>query len=148
MQIVLASVRGGKTPWADAAVADYGGRVQRYFPFVDDVQKPLASAALEAERLLKAVGPRGWLVALDERGEARTSEGLARLLEDAAQSGCTGLWFAVGGAYGHAPVVRERARTVLRLSTFVLNHAVARVVLAEQIYRACTIRAGEPYHHA
>ncbi len=96
---------------------------------------------------MTALPARSWLIAVDERGESRTSEGLAKLLDDAAMSGATPLWFAMGGAYGHAPAVRERARLTLSLSPMVLNHAVARVVLVEQIYRACTIRAGEPYHH-
>ncbi len=142
----MSSVRGGKTPWADAAVEDYGARVHRHFGFEDRVFKP-STAEDEATRLLAAVPARAWLVAVDERGESRTSEGMARLVEDAAMSGCTVLWFALGGAYGHAATVRERARTVLALSPMVLNHAVARVVLAEQLYRACAIRAGEPYHH-
>ena len=147
MKIVLSSVRGGKTPWADAAAEDYGGRIKRYFPFDEVVVRPAATAQDEAHRLLKSVPARSWLVVVDERGEARSSESLARLLEDAAQSGNSTLWFALGGAFGHAPAVREKARTVLSLSSMVLNHAVARVVLVEQIYRACTIRAGEPYHH-
>lgn len=146
MKIVVSGVRGGKTPWADLAAADYGGRIGRYFGFEERVLKP-STGELEAAQLLAALPARAWLVTLDERGESMKSEGLARLLEDAAMSGCTPLWFAVGGAYGHSPAVRERARTVLALSPMVLNHAVARVVVLEQIYRACTIRAGEPYHH-
>lgn len=147
VKIVLSSVRGGKTPWADQAAGDYGARIGRYFGFEERVFKP-STGEDEAARLLEAVPSRAWLVVLDERGASMRSEGLAKLLEDAAMSGCTPLWFAIGGAFGHSPAVRERARTVLSLSPMVLNHAVARVVMLEQIYRACTIRAGEPYHHA
>lgn len=146
MKIVMSGVRGGKTPWADAAALDYGSRIQRYFPFEDRVFKP-GTAEEDGARLLAALPTRSWLVVVDERGEARTSEGLAKLLDAATQSGLTTLWFALGGAYGHAEGVRKQARTLLSLSPMVLNHAVARVVLVEQIYRACTIRAGEPYHH-
>lgn len=146
MKLVISSVRGGKTPWADAAALDYGSRIQRYFPFEDRVFKP-GTAEEDAARLLAAVPARTWLVVVDERGEAKTSEGVAKLVESAAQSGLTTLWFALGGAYGHADAVRSTARTLLSLSPMVLNHAVARVVLVEQVYRACTIRAGEPYHH-
>lgn len=145
MKLVLAGWRGPKTPWADEALADYGRRVQRHFPFEELV---LRGDGRDPAPLLKAVGDRGWLVALDERGEDRTSEQLAALLEQAAGAGVTRLVFAVGDAYGHPPEVRARAKLVLRLSAMVLNHAVARVVIGEQIYRACTIRAGEPYHHA
>lgn len=146
MKLTVSSVRGGKTPWADDASADYGGRIRRYFGWEDVVLRP-ESAEGEAARLFKLLPERAWLVAVDERGESRTSEGWARLLDQAAMQGATGLWFALGGAFGHAPVVRERARVSLSLAPMVLNHAVARVVLVEQIYRACTIRAGEPYHH-
>lgn len=142
----MSGVRGGKTPWADAAALDYGSRIQRYFPFEDRVFKP-GTAEEDGARLVAALPARSWLVVVDERGEARTSEGLAKLLDAATQSGLTTLWFALGGAYGHAESVRKQARTMLSLSPMVLNHAVARVVLVEQIYRSCTIRAGEPYHH-
>lgn len=142
----MSGVRGGKTPWADAAALDYGSRIQRYFPFDDRVFKP-GTAEEDGARLLAALPTRSWLVVVDERGEARTSEGLAKLLDAATQSGLTTLWFALGGAYGHSEAVRKQARTLLSLSPMVLNHAVARVVLVEQIYRSCTIRAGEPYHH-
>jgi 23S rRNA (pseudouridine1915-N3)-methyltransferase len=146
VKIVMSGVRGGKTPWADAAALDYGSRIQRYFPFEDRVFKP-GTADEDGARLLAALPTRSWLVVVDERGEARTSEGLAKLLDAATQSGLTTLWFALGGAYGHAEGVRKQARTLLSLSPMVLNHAVARVVLVEQIYRSCTIRVGEPYHH-
>ena len=146
MKIVLSTVRGGKTAWADQAAADYSARIGRYFGFEERVFKP-SSGEDEAARLLEAVPARAWLVVLDERGATMRSEGVAKLLEDVAMSGCTPLWLAIGGAYGHSPMVRERARTVLCLSPMVLNHAVARVVMLEQLYRACTIRAGEPYHH-
>lgn len=141
MKVVVASVRGGRTAWADDAAADYGRRIARYFPFEELLLKPA-----EAGRL--AVPSRGRLVAMDERGEELTSEGLAALLELCARDGVTTLCFALGGAHGHEPAVRDAAWKTIRLSRMVLNHAVARVVLLEQLYRACTIRAGEPYHHA
>jgi 23S rRNA (pseudouridine1915-N3)-methyltransferase len=55
--------------------------------------------------------------------------------------------FCIGGPFGHAPAVRERANDTIRLSKMVLNHQVAHVVLLEQLYRAWTILRGEPYHH-
>jgi len=146
VKLVVSAVRTGRTPWADAACADWGKRIGRHFPFEDRVVRP-STAETEAEGLLAALPARGRLVALDERGDDLTSPQLAALLERCAQDGVTSLVFAVGGAYGHAPVVRERAWKTIRLSSMVLAHAVARVVLIEQIYRACAIRAGEPYHH-
>ncbi|MDP2308380.1 MAG: 23S rRNA (pseudouridine(1915)-N(3))-methyltransferase RlmH [Pseudomonadota bacterium] len=147
MRLVASSVRSGKLPWADDACADWARRITRHFPFEERVIRP-STAAGEAEALLGALPARGRLVALDERGDDISSTGLAALLERCAQDGVTSLVFAIGGPYGHAPEVRERAWKVHRLSAMVLAHAVARVVLVEQIYRACTIRKGEPYHHA
>lgn len=146
MKLVVSAVRPTRTGWADEPCADWGRRIQRHFPFEDRAIKP-STAEAEAEALLAAVPARGRLVVLDERGEDVSSPQLAALLERCAQDGVTALVFAVGGAYGHAPAVRARAWKTVRLSAMVMAHAVARVVLIEQIYRACTIRAGEPYHH-
>lgn len=140
-------MRGSRTPWADAAAEEYGRRIGRYFPF-EEKQLKADDATTAAERLFALVPTRGRLVVFDERGQDRDSLAFARLVERAADDGVTALVFAIGGAYGHAPEVRARADQVVRLSALVLNHAVARVVALEQLYRACTIRAGEPYHHA
>jgi 23S rRNA (pseudouridine1915-N3)-methyltransferase len=93
------------------------------------------------------VPARGWLIAFDERGEALDSISFSGLLSKSADEGVTTLVLAIGGPYGHADGLRAEARRLVRLSDLVLNHEVARVVALEQVYRACTIRAGEPYHH-
>lgn len=144
---MLASIRASRTPWADAAAEEYGRRMVRYLPFEEKVLKA-ETAEEAASRTLALVPKRGRLIALDERGEDRDSLGFAAILEGAARDATTALVFALGGPYGHAPSLRAQAHLVLRLSPLVLNHAVARVVVMEQLYRACTIRAGEPYHHA
>lgn len=126
---------GGRAPaWVDEACSDWGRRIQRTFPF-----KLL-------DKLPKLNG-RARIVALDERGEERTSDGFAELLEAAVRAAAHPLVFVVGGPYGLDAEVRQSAWKTLRLSAMVFNHAVARVVLVEQIYRACAIRTGSPYHH-
>lgn len=137
MRLVVSTGRGQRAPWADSACAEWGKRIGRWFPFEET-----------DERVLTRLGPRARLIVLDERGQDLSSEGLAQWIEDAAQQSVTDLVFAIGGPYGHPPEVKERAWKTLRLSSMVLAHAVARVVLVEQIYRACSIRAGTPYHHA
>jgi 23S rRNA (pseudouridine1915-N3)-methyltransferase len=146
VKLVLRSVRAGRTPWADEACGAYVTRTRRYFP-CEEVLDPAGTSEDEGARLLAALPPRGRLVVLDERGTDLSSEAFAALFESAAREGATHLVYAIGGAYGHPQAVRDRAWRVVRLSPMVLNHAVARVLLAEQVYRACTIRAGEPYHH-
>ncbi len=90
---------------------------------------------------------RARVIALDERGEERDSRGFAALIEEGIRAGAQPLCFVIGGPYGLDDAVRARADRTLRLSALVLNHAVARLVLLEQIYRACAIRSGSPYHH-
>ncbi len=147
VRLVAASVRGSRCAWADEACAEWGRRIGRYLPFEEALLRA-GTASEESARLSAVVPPRGRLVVLDERGVAMGSEAFAALIDGAAREGASHLVYAIGGAYGHAPDVRARAWKVVRMSDLVLAHAVARVVLLEQIYRACTIRAGEPYHHA
>lgn len=142
MKLRLSSARAGSNPWAEAAASDYGKRISRYFPFEESLWKPA-----EEERYWKALPARTRVVLLDERGQDLDSQGLARWLEEGARDGVGTLHFAIGGAYGHPAEAREKAWKMLRLSAMVMNQAVARVVMLEQLYRACTIRAGEPYHH-
>lgn len=142
MKLALSAARGGSPAWADAAAAEYSKRLRRYFPFEELLWKPA-----EEERFWKAVPPRTRVILLDERGVDLSSPGLADWIEEGARDGVTCLHFAIGGAYGHPQEARSKAYKTLRLSAMVLNQAVARVVMLEQLYRACTIRAGEPYHH-
>ncbi len=85
---------------------------------------------------------------LCERGRDVNTPDLAALLEAAGEANPSALVFAIGGPFGHGAAVRARADDSIRLSRLVLNHQVARLVLAEQLYRAWTILKGEPYHHA
>lgn len=146
MKLVVSAVRSPRAGWTDEPCADWGRRIQRHFPFEDRIIRP-GTPEEEAAALFATLGPRGRLIALDERGVDVSSVELAEVLERCAQDSIGVLVFALGGAYGHAPEVRTRAWKTVRLSAMVMAHAVARVVLIEQIYRACTIRRGEPYHH-
>jgi 23S rRNA (pseudouridine1915-N3)-methyltransferase len=111
-----------------------------------------ATAAKRAEEegaaLLKLARDADTIVALDERGKALTSEGFAQLLCKTRDGGCATMAILVGGPDGLAPAVREAAHTVLSLGAITLPHGLARIVLAEQLYRAATILAGHPYHRA
>ncbi len=101
--------------------------------------------AEEAAALLKKLQPREVLVALDETGKALSSVELAAWL-GAQRDAARDVTFAVGGDQGLDASVRARAALVLSLSRMTLPHRLARVVLAEQVYRAFTILAGAPYH--
>ncbi|MSQ02017.1 MAG: 23S rRNA (pseudouridine(1915)-N(3))-methyltransferase RlmH [Myxococcales bacterium] len=134
MDILVVTGSGRSPAWVRDACADWARRIHRTFP----IQIVETSPRLTG---------RARIVALDERGEERTSEAFAELLESAVRAGAHPLVFVIGGPYGLDDAVKSAAWKTLRLSTLVLNHAVARVVLVEQIYRACAIRSGGPYHH-
>lgn len=154
MRLRVLRVGRGGLAWAESAVDDYGKRLKRWAkldelvlknePFKGDIE---AVRVAEGERILRELGARDLLVCLDERGDDLSTDDFVGMMERFASSGATGLVFAIGGPYGHAPAVRERAWRVIRLSSLVLNHELARVVLFEQLYRALSIRAGAPYHH-
>jgi 23S rRNA (pseudouridine1915-N3)-methyltransferase len=96
--------------------------------------------------VLKAISPGDHVVLCDERGALVTSPQVADLLAGAGEAG-TPLVFCIGGPFGHGPAVMARGDTSISFSGCVLNHAVAHVVLVEQLYRGWTILRGEPYHH-
>jgi 23S rRNA (pseudouridine1915-N3)-methyltransferase len=103
-------------------------------------------APAEAALLLGAVPKGATLAALDERGRALDSPGFAALLRRAADAGTRDLAFAIGGADGLDPAIRARADHVVAFGRMVWPHLLARVMLAEQLYRAASILAGTPYH--
>ena len=130
--------------WANEAVGEWtkrlrrlggvGEQVVRSEPFRGDADRV---RRCEGERLLRTLSPRDRLVVLDERGETLDSAAFAKLVDQGRQAGT--VVFALGGAYGHDEQVRRSAWRVVRLSSMVLNHEVARVVLYEQLYRAMTL---------
>ena len=85
-------------------------------------------------------------VLLDSRGRQMTSEAFAGWLGERRDAGTQHIVFAIGPASGWADATRKRAQLLLSLGPLTLAHALARLVMAEQLYRACTILAGHPYH--
>ena len=102
----------------------------------------------EAEALLAKVPSSHRLIALDRQGETVSSEAFAALLAKLRDGGLEGVAFIVGGADGLSPGVSAKATKAISFGPMTLPHGLARVVLAEQIYRAATILAGHPYHRA
>jgi 23S rRNA (pseudouridine1915-N3)-methyltransferase len=134
------------------AVEEYVRRLQRHVR-CELVEVPEArrhagtpqARGEEGAALLRHLGPRERVIALDERGKELTSLELARRLE-AWLSGGRDVTLVLGGSDGLAPEVLERADEKVALSRMTLAHRLARLVLAEQLYRAMTIVRGEPYH--
>jgi 23S rRNA (pseudouridine1915-N3)-methyltransferase len=104
--------------------------------------------AAEAALLAARIPPGARLVALDERGAQMSSPDLAQRLAGERDRGAGDLAFVIGGADGLHPDLRARADWALSFGAMVWPHALVRVMLAEQLYRAATILAGGPYHRA
>lgn len=102
----------------------------------------------EAARLLAAVTTVPRRIALDERGKLATSAAFAASIAAWRDAGDSGVAFLIGGPDGHGEAVLASATDRLSLGPMTLPHGLARVILAEQIYRAITILSGHPYHRA
>ncbi|MGJ0502194.1 MAG: 23S rRNA (pseudouridine(1915)-N(3))-methyltransferase RlmH [Methylocystis sp.] len=111
-----------------------------------------ASAAERSSRegaeLLAALPAETRLVAFDERGRAATSAAFAQFIATERDRGCKALWYVIGGSEGLDESVRARAAAVFSFGAMTLPHQLARILAAEQIYRAMTILSGHPYHRA
>ncbi|WP_421981226.1 23S rRNA (pseudouridine(1915)-N(3))-methyltransferase RlmH [Roseibium sp.] len=109
-------------------------------------QRPEDRKAEEAQALLGTVAGSARIVALDENGKNLTSADFSRKLESWKDQGISDVMFAIGGADGHGQALIARADLKLALGAMTWPHQIARILLAEQIYRAMTIQSGHPYH--
>ena len=152
MRLRLIAVGTRMPSWVDMGVQDYVRRLPRELAFALDEVKSVAhrasaTAAIEAEgqRLLQRAGAGAHLIVLDERGERWTTQDLAERMNEWRRD-AVDVALLVGGADGHAPAVRAAARAVWSLSGLTLPHALVRVIVVEQIYRASSMLRGHPYH--
>ncbi len=153
MRFLIVSVGRPRDRAMAEAIHHYETRAARYWPLeMKEVREEPARSASphlvrerEATRLLEACA-NAEVVACDERGERMTSVEFAGWMREARESGARDVAFLLGGAFGLGEGVRARARTSLALAPWTLSHELARLVLAEQLYRAGTISRGEPYH--
>lgn len=153
MKMYILAVGDKLPPWAEEAVADYLRRLPRDWtvrivalrPERRDGQPIERIRAIEAVRLLERCPRAARMIALDERGEQWTTRQFANALADWRADGRDVALF-IGGADGLDPVLLDRAEYKLGLSRLTLPHALARVLLVEQLYRAVSLLAGHPYH--
>lgn len=102
----------------------------------------------EAARLLASADAADFTILLDEGGRTLGSEAFARLLAERRDEGRRAAAFLIGGPDGHGEAARAKAQLTLSLGPMTLPHGIARIVLAEQLYRAATILSGHPYHRS
>ncbi|MDY6407788.1 MAG: 23S rRNA (pseudouridine(1915)-N(3))-methyltransferase RlmH [Pseudomonadota bacterium] len=151
MKIIISAIgKLNKKSPEQAIIDDYIAKTRWPITVYESVEKKAVNGSelqvAEGELLMKTV-PTGFkVVALDERGEVPSSRAFAEKLGRWRDSGTPGVAFLIGGADGHAESVRKRADYLLSFGRMTLPHFLARVVLAEQIYRAKTILDGHPYH--
>jgi 23S rRNA (pseudouridine1915-N3)-methyltransferase len=147
---IVAVGRPAAGPLRDA-IANYEARAARYWPLeIHEVRaepgKSLSADEVrrrEAQRLLERA--TGTIVTLDERGRGLATDAFAKWVSD-RRDRAEDTTFVIGGAFGLDESVRQRASLVLSVAPWTLQHELARLVLAEQLYRAGTILRGEPYH--
>ncbi len=153
MKLVIVAVGQRVPDWAQTAWDDYAKRFPPELKIELKAVKtePRGSKTLETllaaerERIQAAIPRNARIVALDERGTHLTTKALAQRLQD-WQLGGDDVALIIGGPDGLEPVFRQAAHERVRLSDLTLPHAMARVLLVEQLYRAWSINAGHPYH--
>jgi 23S rRNA (pseudouridine1915-N3)-methyltransferase len=154
MRVRVIAVGTRMSAWVDAACEDYRRRL-RGADAVELVEvaparrgaRSSGALALEAGRILALLGPRECAVALDERGRSFSTLEFSRWLAIRRSQGAA-LSFIIGGPDGLAPEIHARAQLSWSLSALTFPHALVRVLLLEQLYRASTLLAGHPYHRA
>jgi 23S rRNA (pseudouridine1915-N3)-methyltransferase len=153
MRLVVAVVGKARNQALGEAIRDYEARAARYWPLdVHEVREERASGISldrvkerEGSRLSERIPERAQRVACEAGGKSFSSEQFADFLRKARDED-RDLAFLIGGAFGLSPDVTSGSTMKLALAPWTLPHEIARLVLAEQIYRAGTIVRGEPYH--
>jgi 23S rRNA (pseudouridine1915-N3)-methyltransferase len=133
----------------------YAKRLQHYVSF-DAITIPSqknksnskeAAMQAEAKEIQKKLAPSDLVILLDEKGKEYASVEFAKQVQKYLNMPGKKMVFIIGGPYGFAPEIRERAQQTLSLSKMTFNHQMAKLFFLEQLYRAMTILKGEPYHH-
>jgi 23S rRNA (pseudouridine1915-N3)-methyltransferase len=156
MKILFLSVGKSNDSYIEEGILDFTGRINKYFTVNWQIITPPKNAASLSEQLLKKAESilihaqllqDDYLILLDERGQIFSSPGIAQLIQQRANESSKRVVFLIGGAYGVDETVFKRANTIWSLSKLVFPHMLVRLILSEQIYRACSILRNEKYHH-
>lgn len=157
MKIHFWSVGKADEEYVKVGIKIFTQRISHYFPVQWKlITSPKNAASLSIADLKKAEGQiilnmlqaDDVLIVLDEKGKQFSSGQLANFIQQKANESAKNLIFLIGGAYGISDAVMLRANTKWSLSLLVFPHQLVRLILAEQIYRACTIIRNEKYHHS
>ncbi len=156
MKIQFWSIGKAHEKYVTMGIEDFTKRINNYFPCEWKIIPPLKNAASlsvdqlkkqEGKSILDSLQSDDVLVLLDEKGKMLDSPQLAQLIQQYANQSSKKLIFLIGGAFGVDESVFHKATFVWSLSKLVFPHMLVRLILSEQVYRACTILKGEKYHH-
>ena len=156
MKLIFRAIGKPHEPFVKEGVDMFTKRASNYFPAEWQILPMPKNAGIlpenelkkkEGELLLSTFQKDDYVVLLDERGKQTSSEGLAQFLQARANDSVKNLVFVIGGAYGVSNEVAARANYKWSLSQLVFPHQLVRLILTEQVYRACTILRNEKYHH-
>ena len=156
MKIWFWSIGKAHDSYVKEGIAEFTKRISKYFPVEWTIIPVPKNAGMlsemdlkkrEGETVLQWLKPDDYLIALDEHGKQFSSEGLSDFLQERASASTKNLVFLIGGAFGLDAAVLKRAQMKWSLSQLTFPHQLVRLILAEQVYRACTILQNEKYHH-
>ena len=156
MKISFWTIGKAHDPYVKDGIAEFTKRISRYFNVEWTIIPVPKNAGMlsemdlkkrEAETVLQWLKPDDYLVALDEHGKEFSSEGIAAFLQERATASTKNIVFIIGGAFGLDEVVLKKAKLKWSFSQLTFPHQLVRLILSEQIYRACTILHHEKYHH-
>jgi 23S rRNA (pseudouridine1915-N3)-methyltransferase len=156
MKISLWAIGKSNEPYVKEGTEEFTKRISRYYPVEWNIIPVPKNAGMlsemdlkkkEAEIISQWLRPEDFLVALDEKGKQLSSEGLATFLESRSNESIKNIVFLIGGAFGLDDQIISKAKFIWSLSALTFPHQLVRLILAEQIYRACTILRNEKYHH-
>lgn len=154
MKLVIVSVGNRMPDWITAGFNEYAKRMPREAQIVLQEIKPeprttgksaVQIMEAEARRILAALPQNCLCIVLDERGVQPTTKQLAARMQEWMQGG-RDVAFIIGGADGLHDTVKQAAQHLMALSSLTMPHALVRVLLAEQLYRACSLMHHHPYH--
>ncbi|NNV54815.1 23S rRNA (pseudouridine(1915)-N(3))-methyltransferase RlmH [Limnovirga soli] len=156
MKIQLWSIGKPHEPYIKMGTEDFTKRLNKYFSVDWLIIPPPKNAGVmsatelkkqESKIIIEKLEKEDFLVLLDERGKQLSSEDLAAFVQQRANESTKRLVFLIGGAFGTDETIMKRANFTWSLSGLVFPHMLVRLILSEQLYRACTILKNEKYHH-
>ena len=156
MKISFWAIGKNNEPYISSGVEEFTNRISKYFKVDWNIIPVPKNATMlsemdlkkkEAEIILNWLNKDDYLVALDERGKQLSSEELADFIQARANQSIKNIVFLIGGAYGLDESVLKKANYKWSLSLLTFPHQLVRLILAEQVYRACSILKNEKYHH-